>query len=288
MSGPFRDGRPVPFSPSELEGADDLLRDGDPVDIGLARELESLAATSSARPSPGFADRVMAAVADEPAPAPVRAAGSAIRHHAGRALLASIRDAFRVVLGHGFPIVLRAQALALVLLVVALTAGSGMATAGAVGWLRDERILPRPQLSTPSPIVSVAPQRPTATGNAGPTDSFEPGDSADHGQGGVGTPEPGDSTDGSGTAGSTEGSGPGPVGESEQEGGGALGPIGPTGAGGGDGTGDGGGYPSATPGGIGGEGGWTPRPTGPEGGDSGATAQPTETPRPTESSHSGG
>ena len=73
----------------------------------------------------------MAAVAAEPVPAPVIAAGSALRHGAALGFLASIRDSFRVAFGRGFPVAARAQALALVLVVTGVVAGSGLATAGA-------------------------------------------------------------------------------------------------------------------------------------------------------------
>jgi hypothetical protein len=186
------------FRPAELDDAEGLLASDGPVDLGLVRELERLAATTAARPSAGFSDRVMTAIAAEPAPAPVRAAGAAIRRHAGRDLLAAIRDAFRVTLGRSFPVAVRVQAFALVLLVVALSAGSGIATAGAIGWLRDSRVIATPTDTTPpaSPLLrSDSPQGPTGPdGSPDSSASHEPGDS-------TASPEPGDSADASGDPG---------------------------------------------------------------------------------------
>ena len=95
-------------------------------DVRLARDLESVAARGSVRPSADFADRVMAAVALEPAAAPVRAAGSALRRGAFVAFIASLRDAWRVTVSPSFPMAMRAQAMALVLVVAGIAAVLGI------------------------------------------------------------------------------------------------------------------------------------------------------------------
>jgi len=236
MSGPFRDeppvpylpGRPMPFTPAELDGADGLLPDDVRPDVRIARDLERIATRPALAPSAGFADRVMTAIAHEPGPAPVRAAGAAIRHRAAHALLAAIGDSFRVVVGHGFPVMIRAQALALVLLVAGLTAGTGMATAGAVGWLRDggAGLVP---VTSPSPPASNGPRGVTDPGPS-TIGTAEPGDSADQGQGSPEASEPADTTEPStGADGSHDGEGYGPEGESSAGGGAA--PDGPRGPG---------------------------------------------------------
>jgi uncharacterized membrane protein YgcG len=103
MTGPTPNGRPRRFTPEELEGAAGLRPDDLPSALHAARELEGLAVRSDASRSPGFTDRVMAAIDDEPSPVPARAAGRAIRRGSGAALLASIRDAWRITVRPGFP-----------------------------------------------------------------------------------------------------------------------------------------------------------------------------------------
>ncbi len=83
----------------------------------MARELEALAAASHVKPAAGFADRVMNAVASEPLPQPARAFGAAVGARRLGAALASIGDAWRVVVSGPTPLAVRAQALALVLVV---------------------------------------------------------------------------------------------------------------------------------------------------------------------------
>ena len=150
-----RDDAPRPFTPAELDGIADTAPD-ELLALGrVARELEAAAERGGVRPSPDFADRVMRSIAAEPSPAPVWAAGVAVRRHSPTAVLASLRDALRVGFGAGFPIAVRAQALALVLLVTAVFAtGGGMATVGAVRLLSGN----------PLPGFPDATARPVATG----------------------------------------------------------------------------------------------------------------------------
>jgi hypothetical protein len=154
---------PRAFGPGELEGAEDLQADDVAAETRIARDLEAMTSQAAALPSPDFTDRVMLAIDLEPVPAPARAAGVALRRGALGAFLAAFSDAWRVATRSGFPRAVRAQALALVLVVGALAAGSGVAAAGAVGLIRDDQGLPSPAPSLeaptpvgPSPIPSMA------------------------------------------------------------------------------------------------------------------------------------
>jgi hypothetical protein len=168
--------------PSDAELADAL---------GVARELEALAASDAIGPTDGFEDRVMLAIAREPAPRLV--IGSASGGRGGRigAFVASIGSAWGVATSGGRPIAVRAQALALVLL-VAVTAGL-LTTAGAItvggllnrGTAPSPTVLPTPSIiptptDSPSPAPSPTPSAPTPT--ATPTDeageTAEPGETA--------------------------------------------------------------------------------------------------------------
>jgi hypothetical protein len=165
MSGPAG-GRPRPFTPSELDGATGVSPDEVAGSTRVARDLEAVAGQTPVTAPPDFADRVMAAIATEPAPAPVRVAGRALRAGTFGAFLGSIRDAWRVTTGPGFPMAARAQALALVLVVAVLATGSGMATAGALGLLGGD--------DGPSPAVE-PPSQPVVDGSTVPSASTEPG-----------------------------------------------------------------------------------------------------------------
>jgi hypothetical protein len=168
MSGRRTDGGsgvPGRFAPSELDGAAGLRTEDIAGDLGAARELEDLAARSVATPVVGFADRVMDAIAAEPSPVPARVAGRAIRRGALGAFLVAVRDAWRVSTGPGFPMAVRAQALALVLVVAGVAAGSAAATAGALGLFDASPPRPAPSIEQPS-LVGPRPE-----GSAEPTES---------------------------------------------------------------------------------------------------------------------
>ncbi len=143
-------GQPRPFTPAELDGASGLHADEVASNVPVARELERLAAGTTMAPSPGFADRVMQAVAAEPAPSPARLAGLALRRLSVSAFLLSLRDAWRVTTSAGFPVAARAQAMALVLVVAAMATGSGMVTAGALGLLDGDHSSPSPSIEQPA------------------------------------------------------------------------------------------------------------------------------------------
>lgn len=155
----------------------------------------------------------MGAIATEPVPAPVIAAGSALRHREVGGFLRSLRDAFRVAFGGGFPAVIRAQAFALVLLVAAFAGGSGLATAGALGAF-DDHASPSPEPTQPSPTV--APESPSPEPSATPSSTVELPTASPDGElepavsASPETPEPGETKEpgddggkGSGSSGST-------------------------------------------------------------------------------------
>ena len=155
MSGPYR-----PFDPAELR----IPGEADPSHAELAealttaRELEALAVSAGIRPTDGFEDRVMAAIAAEPAPRLVVRPGSQVRGGRLGAFVLAFRDAWGVASTGGRPFAVRAQALAFVL-IVALAAGS-LVTAGAV---TVGSLLARPSGPTPSlrPAPTTTRPRPT-------------------------------------------------------------------------------------------------------------------------------
>jgi hypothetical protein len=146
MSGPGRR-----FDPAELRTSG-APGDTQPTDselaraLGIARDLEALAADDGIRPTDGFEDRVMAAIAAEPAPKLVVRPGSR-RGGPLAGFAVAFRDAWGVATGGGRPLAVRAQALAFVLLVVL---GIGALTAvGAVtvGGLLQGQLTPPPSLT---------------------------------------------------------------------------------------------------------------------------------------------
>jgi len=163
--------QPGPFTPAELDGVDGIAPDELAADRRVARELEGVADRGTVRPSADFSERVMAAIAAEPAPAPVRAAGAAVRRGSLGALLVSFRDAWRVSFGTGFPMAARAQALALVLVVSGALATSGVVTAGALGAFTNRGTGPAPTQATDAPVIT---SQPTPTQVPTPTDEASP------------------------------------------------------------------------------------------------------------------
>jgi hypothetical protein len=196
-------GRP-PFDARELEGADGLTEDIVET-TRMARELEVFADRSGAAPTRDFTKRVMAAVAVEPVPAPVRAAGTALRAGSLGAFLASLRDAWRVATGGGFPVAVRAQAFALVLVVVGVVTGSSLAAAGAAGLLAGDNAAPSPPavVTTPLPTIAPASLEPGPSTTAEPTESVEPSPSPEPSTEPTHTAEPTDTADGEGGGGET-------------------------------------------------------------------------------------
>ena len=165
-------GRRPPFGSEELPPATETGDLAGP--LALGRELEALGREPVPALGADFVDGVMAAVALEPTPQPVIAAGRAIRGGRPMALAAAIIDAWRVGFGAGRPTLVRLPALALVL--VAVVALGSVATIGgyaggrALGLFPDATPVaplptptpeptpvPTPVLVPPSPSPSVAP-----------------------------------------------------------------------------------------------------------------------------------
>lgn len=166
-----------PFHLSELGSEADPFESADL--LRMARELEGLDG-GPIRPSDGFTDRVLAAIADEPLPAPMAVAGLAARQGRLGAMVAALRDTWHVAWTGGRPLAVRAQAMAFViLLVVAVSSVGAMTTVGAMNVLF-------PAISSPSPKLPVSNPTPPPARTAEPTDSPEPTDSAEPPE----TPEP--------------------------------------------------------------------------------------------------
>ena len=151
----------------------------------MGRELEAMAAQSTARPPAGFVDRVMAAVANEPLPQPARAFGVALAGRHLGAALASVVDAWRVVVGGPTPIGVRAQALALVLVV---TVGSLLVAGGAAVGAID--LLNASPTHTPSPTTPLPSEPlPSPSTSPSPSPSVSPERSPDASPGAIEAPE---------------------------------------------------------------------------------------------------
>ena len=175
-----------PFHPSELSGADG----GDPTSAELgeahatARAIESQLAAADVHPSTGFADRVMAAIAEEPQPQPAVAAGLALRRGRIGMLFGALADSWRVAFSGGRPLAVRAQAAAFVLVAI-LAAGSlgGIALVGAFDVLAPNRSPSPPpsQVALPTPSPTFGPSE-----TSQPTDTTEPTETPEASD----TPEP--------------------------------------------------------------------------------------------------
>jgi hypothetical protein len=132
------------FDPSEFgsRGADatDLL--------GAARDLEAYADIGWTGPSATFEERVMAAIAVEPAP----------RLLGGPGFVATLRQAWRLAWSGGRPIAVRAQAIALVLLATVALAGAGSIAVVAASRFMTSQVEPPPTIQpSPSPSRSPSP-----------------------------------------------------------------------------------------------------------------------------------
>jgi hypothetical protein len=162
MSGPFR--------PGELDSADEPLTLAEQAQVfAAAREVEAAAMAADVRPTPGFSDRVMAAVAAEPLPRPMAAFGRAARQGRARAAFSALSDTWRLAWSGGRPLAARAQALAIVaVLVLAVASMSGVAIAGVAGMFgRSTVATPTPQSTVPPPSQEPSPSATsTATPNA--------------------------------------------------------------------------------------------------------------------------
>ena len=175
MSGPS--GR---FDPSELHlpGEPDASAAELAGALPAARELEALVAGATVRPTDGFEDRVMAAIAREPVPRLAVRPGSAVRGGIAASFLMTLRDAWGVATTGGRPIAVRAQALALVLLIVVATTALAGVGAATVGGLLDRGRSPA-QSVAPAPTVEPTPTGPTTSIEPTPSESAEPSESSE-------------------------------------------------------------------------------------------------------------
>lgn len=183
MTGPGRR-----FDPAELHdvGGTPLTDAEAAALLSTARDLETFARTESVAPTRGFEDRVMTAIAAEPPPRAVATGGWL----AGFALM--VRDAWRITWsGGGRPFAVRAQAAALVLLVV--VAFGSLGTVAAVGVSRLLTADPTtPPTTAPSADPSIAPPTPSLpTPSTGPSPMPSPSTSPSPSAGE--TEEPGES-----------------------------------------------------------------------------------------------
>jgi hypothetical protein len=203
-------GRRFPdrFGPDELAGAE--LRAGERAELlSAARELEWLAATEDISPSEAFEDRVMAAIAAEPAPRPVAAVIGAARRRRPASVLAALRDLWRVAWSGGRPLAVRAPAMALVLVLLVGSVGLGSLGAAAALGLLDQRTPEAAVSPAPSPAPSSGPTLgPTEAPSASPSPSPspEPSESAEPAEspGASEPPEPSDPDEAAEAPGSTQ------------------------------------------------------------------------------------
>lgn len=253
------------FDPDELGNAG---RDDRDDALAAGHWLDEAANLPPIAPSAGFGDRVMAALAAEPTPAPAGFLAPLRRRGFIRGFGASVRQAWSSV-GAGRPLLVRAPALAYVLAVaIAGTSLAGVATVGVAGALGVFQ--PRPSQSappeTPGPTLPPQPTTgpPPSDGPSGESEPPQVGESDDP----AGSTEPsddhgGDAGPGSSGSGSDDNSGPG----SSGSGSGSDDSSGPSSTSG-SGSDDGGSSSGS---------GSTPRPT--------DTPRPTGTPKPTETPH---
>lgn len=168
---------PGTFRPEEIGGADPPIRDGELAEAyGVARALEQAMPSDPIRSSSGFANRVMAAVAVEPAPQAAGFLAGFLAHPGLASLAASVRVAWSTAAGaSGRPFGVRAAALAYVFVVliaaVSVTGAAALGTAGAFGLLPDD--------GSPVPTEVVASPSPDQTERVGPSGSPEPSESAE-------------------------------------------------------------------------------------------------------------
>ncbi len=171
MNGPGRR-----FDPSELLGGTDQPTEAELADAyAAARALEAHASADRIGPTEGFEDRVMAAIAAEPAPRMVLRPGPAMRGGRLAAFVTALRDAWGIATGQGRPIAVRAQALGFLLLVVVAAGSLGTVTAVGVGSLLEARQTPPPSVQ-PIPTTSPSPE-PSSSPSPSPSPSVEPSSS---------------------------------------------------------------------------------------------------------------
>src|SRR5947207_14390122 len=118
-----------------------------------AAELERFTGSDFVRPSDGFADAVMVAIAREPLPSPAVVLGLALREGRLGGLLAGLVDSWRVARTGGRPLAMRLQGLAFVLVValatVSLTATIAVGARTLLSW--NEPVTPSVVAPSPPP-----------------------------------------------------------------------------------------------------------------------------------------
>lgn len=201
--------RPDPhwFDPTELTGAGEEPTPAELASIeAIARALGSL---RSGEPDPGrdFPDRVMAAIAAEPEPAPLLVVLAALRRGRPAVVVAALGDAWRDLIGAGRPVLVRAQAIALLAatLILAAAIGGGAAVGAArlldlqgplspspspsmpVGPSPSPAVTPSPSFVSPTPEASETPE---ASGTPEASETAEPSGTPEGGGGGQATPTP--------------------------------------------------------------------------------------------------
>lgn len=162
--------RPGPYGPSEVDDGSGLDEHELLATFGVGRELERVAIGglrgARLRVDPAFVDRVMAAVATEPLPAPtvaLRSSSGRLGPRRLRDLVVIVGDAFRVAFGPDRPSAVRAPAMAMVAVLIAVVGLGGLAGVYLVGGLRGGG----PEVNLPGvgglPSASVEPSLPPSS-----------------------------------------------------------------------------------------------------------------------------
>jgi hypothetical protein len=207
MNGPRRR-----FDPAELVGdADARPSEAElAAAYGAARVLEAHATMDRIGPTDGFENRVMAAIATEPAPRLALHAGAAFGRGRSAGFVVALRDAWGIATGRGRPVAVRAQALGFLVVVIVAAGSLGTVTAVGVGSLLQPGPTPTavpaptvsPDVPSPSPVPTTGPSPSVATetpsASPGATETVEPSGGPDatppgtddHGGGGSATSTP--------------------------------------------------------------------------------------------------
>ncbi len=188
----------TPFRPDELNGAETPVDSAElAAALAVARLIERTVRAAGVLPTPGFSDRVMSAVATEAAP-----------HRSRLAALAGVLGAaWRTALSANRPPLVRARAMAIVLVAVlavgSIGGGATLAAAGALNLFGPHPTTspvithepgPSPNRRSPEPPnpgLSPSPDR------VGPSESPDPSETVEPSE----TPEPSSTDDGGGGSG---------------------------------------------------------------------------------------